>query len=164
MLSTLLASSQLPPPTTQTTLPTSPTPPSHLASPIKLYVKSSLLVLASLFQHLCIHPRLCHACVPTHAFETYLNRLLLTIPPCRIPSSPVVVTQALHTDVIPAKDAAGKSVVMADSGAGLLRVTEEETGTRVPSGHSVARTRRVARTATMLKSADVVARGFAKAS
>ena len=51
---------------------------------------------------------------------------------------------------------------MADSGAGLPAVTDLETGTRVPTGDSAARSRHVGRTAITLQSADAVAKVFKK--
>jgi hypothetical protein len=47
---------------------------------------------------------------------------------------------------------------MAESGAGLPRVMDLETGTDVPTGVRATSSSRVARTATTLRSADAVAR------
>ena len=66
----------------------------------------------------------------------------------------------LLSDVISAKSDAGKSVVMADSGAGLLAVTDLETGKGAATGDSATSNNRVVRTATSLQSADAVARVF----
>ncbi len=64
----------------------------------------------------------------------------------------------LHSDVISVKNAAGKSVVTADNGAGLLAVTDLDPGTRVATGDNVTSGSRVGRTATNLRSVDAVAR------
>ncbi|KAK2796736.1 hypothetical protein FQN51_009074 [Onygenales sp. PD_10] len=61
------------------------------------------------------------------------------LPHPKIPSPPGVASPPLPMDVISAKTgaAAGKSVVMAGSGAGLLPVTDLETGSDAATGDSV---------------------------
>lgn len=93
----------------------------------------------------------------------HTNSQLLTPPSCRVPSKLAVVSHPLHLDVISVKSAAGKSVVMADSGAGLLAVTDLEPGTRAATGANVISSSRVERTViTTLRSAVAVARVFQK--
>jgi hypothetical protein len=83
---------------------------------------------------------------------------ILTPPSFRVPSTNAVAGQAHHTDAILVKSAAGRSVVMVDSGAGLRVVTEAETGTDAQTGVNATRTSLVERTATTPRSADAVAR------
>lgn len=68
----------------------------------------------------------------------------------------------LLSDVILAKAAAGKSVVMAGSGVGLLTAMDLETGTHAPTIINAASSRHAERTARTQQSADAVARVFKK--
>ncbi|KAM3079726.1 hypothetical protein ACMFMG_006135 [Clarireedia jacksonii] len=77
-------------------------------------------------------------------------------------SLPAVVSPLLPSDVISARNGAGKSVAMEDSGAGLLEVTDPAIGTPVATGDSAASSNHVARTAAALLSAVAVARVFTK--
>jgi len=118
----------------------------------------------------CLYSSSCHACIPTQsqvgkhcirlAPKTHLNKQLLTPRSYRVPSPPAAVSRALPTAVISARNAAGRSAVMADSGAGLPAVTALEPGTDVPTGANATRTSRAARTVKMLESADAAARVF----
>ncbi|KFY10981.1 hypothetical protein V491_07390 [Pseudogymnoascus sp. VKM F-3775] len=77
-----------------------------------------------------------------------------------IPSLPGGVSLPLPLDVISAKVAAGKSVVMAESGAGLPAVTDLDPGTRVPIGDSAVSSSHVERIAIDLRSVGAAARVF----
>jgi hypothetical protein len=68
----------------------------------------------------------------------------------------------LPSDVISARDGAGKSVAIEESGAGPLEVTDPAIGTPVPTGESATSSNHVARTATTLLSAVAVARVLTK--
>ena len=83
---------------------------------------------------------------------------ILTPPSFRVPSTNAVAGQAHHTDAILVKSAAGRSVVMVDSGAGLQAVMEVEPGTDAQTGVNATSSSRVERTATTPLSADAVAR------
>ena len=74
----------------------------------------------------------------------------------------MAVSQPPHTDAISARNAAGKSAVMAASGAGLPVVTDLGIGTAALTGVRATSSSRVARTATTRRSADAVARGYEK--
>jgi len=174
--SRLLEFSQLPTPATKAKLPTSPIlpfhPQTHLGcpSPTKLYVDSNCTFPPSQLNILDIHSSSCHTSpgVSQHAFsgrssqssasETHLNIQILTLPPFRVPSTDALVGQAHHTDAILVKSAAGRSVVMVDSGAGLQAVMEVEPGTDAQTAVNATSRSRVERTATILRSADAVAR------
>lgn len=65
--------------------------------------------------------------------------------------------QPLHTAAILAKSDAGRSVVMAASGAGPLAVTDLETGTDAPTGARATSSSLAALTATTPRSAAATA-------
>jgi hypothetical protein len=72
------------------------------------------------------------------------------------------VSPVLPSDVISARNGAGKSVAMEDNGAGPLKVTDPAIGIPVPTGDSATSSNHVVRTATKLLSAVAVARVFTK--
>lgn len=110
-----------------------------------------------------------HACVLIHpkwkslyssTSTTYQNRQLLTPLSYRISSPREAVSPPLLLDVISVKVAVGKSVVMAESGVGLLAVTDLDPGTRVPIGDSAVSSSHVERIAIDLRSVGAAARVF----
>lgn len=70
----------------------------------------------------------------------------------------MAASQPPHTDVISVKSVVGRCVAMVASGAGLLAVTDLALGTDAPTGVNATSSSLVARTATIPKSADAVAR------
>jgi hypothetical protein len=103
-----------------------------------------------------IHPKWETSCSPT--LKIYINRLFLIHLSNRTLLSLALASLALLTAVMSAKAAAGKSVLKAESGAGLLKVTEVEPGTLVLAGDSATRYSSVGKAARRVPlSADAIA-------